>query len=331
MELLLKLMDASGVSGNEEPVRDLISKEISKYVDEVKVDKMGNLIAVKKGKLPKVMLAAHMDEVGLMVKKIESNGNIKCTGIGEADYSRHLIGQNVKISSNKNCINGIINSSKKSKKISVKDIFIKTKFSRKKLLKNNVEIGSYVSFEAHSNIKKGLIEGKAMDNRIGCFTLIELAKNLKKAKNEIYFVFTVQEEIGLYGATTSAFEIKPDWAITVDVTEAKKDASKSEMQLGHGPFITIKDADFMGNKCINNWIRDIAKKKKIQLQYNVSDTETTDATNISLSRGGVPSSVIGVAVENLHMAKGKASIKDINSLISILYELMKNPPKVCLV
>ena len=330
MELLLKLMAASGVSGNEEPVRDLIYREIEKHVDEVRTDKLGNLIAVKKGKLPKVMLAAHMDEVGLMVKRIEENGNIRCTSIGEVD-SKYLVGQNVKISSSKKHVNGIIKSSKKSKKISINDIFIKTKFSKKGLLKNGVEIGSYVSFENHSNIKKGLIEGKALDNRIGCFTLIELAKNLKKAKNEIYFVFTVQEEIGLYGAMTSAFEIKPDWAITVDVTEAKKEASKSDVFIGKGPFVTVKDADFMGNKCINNWVRDIAKKKKIQLQYNVSDTETTDATNISLSRGGVPSSVIGIAVENLHTAKGKANIKDINNLISILYELMRNPPKVCLV
>ena len=330
MELLLKLMDISGVSGNEEPVRDLIAKEIEKHADKISTDTLGNLIAVKKGKLPKVMLAAHMDEVGLMVKEIEENGNIKCAGIGEVD-ARHLIGQKVKISSNKKHINGIISSSKKSKNTSINNIFIKTKSSKKELLKNGVEIGSYVSFENYSNIKKGFVEGKALDNRIGCFTLIELAKNLKKAKNEIYFVFTVQEEIGLYGAMTSAFEIKPDWAITVDVTEAKKEASKSDVFIGKGPFVTVKDADFMGNKCINNWVRDIAKKKKIQLQYNVSDTETTDATNISLSRGGVPSSVIGIAVENLHTAKGKANIKDINNLISILYELMRNPPKVCLV
>ena len=330
MELLLKLMTASGVSGNEESVRDLIAKEIEKHVDEIRTDKLGNLIAVKKGKLPKVMLAAHMDEVGLMVKKIEENGNIKCAGIGEVD-SMHLAGQNVKISSNKKHVNGIIKLSKKSKKTGIKDMFIKTKLSKKELLKNGVEIGSYVSFENYSNIKNGFIEGKALDNRIGCFTLIELAKNLKKAKNEIYFVFTVQEEIGLYGAMTSAFEIKPDWAITVDATEANKDISKSETLIGKGPFITIKNADFIGNKCINNWVRDIAKGKKIQLQYNVSDTETTDATNISLSRGGVPSSVIGVAVENLNTEKGKASIKDINNLVSLLYELMKSPPKVCLV
>ena len=329
MELLLKLMDISGVSGNEESVRDFIAKEIEKHVDEVRTDKLGNLIAVKKGKLPKVMLAAHMDEVGLMVKKIEENGNIRCAGIGEVK-ANSLVGKKVKINANSNFIIGIIKQ-KKSKKISVKDIFIKTKFSRKELLKNGVEIGSYISFENYSNIKKGFIEGKAMDNRIGCFTLIELAKRFKKYKNEIYFVFTVQEEIGLYGAKTSAFEIQPDWAITVDVTEANKDISKSETLVGKGPFITIKNADFIGNKCINNWIRDIAKKKKIQLQYNVSDTETTDATNISLSRGGVPSSVIGTAVENLHTAKGRASVRDINDLIDVLYELMKNPPKVCLV
>ncbi|MBI2523326.1 M20/M25/M40 family metallo-hydrolase [Candidatus Woesearchaeota archaeon] len=329
MELLLRLMDASGVSGNEEDVRDMISKEIEKYVDKISTDTLGNLIAVKKGKLPKVMLAAHMDEVGLMVKGIKKNGNIKCAGIGDIEI-KYLLGKKVKISA-RCCINGIIKSSKKSKNTSINHIFVKTKSSKKELLKNGVEIGSYISFEADSNIKKGFIEGKALDNRIGCFALIELAKRLKKSKNEIYFVFTVQEEIGLYGAMTSAFEIKPDWAITVDVTEAKKDSSKSDMRIGKGPFITIKNADFIGNRCINNWVKDIAKRRKIQLQYNVSDTETTDATNISLSRGGVPSSVVGVATENLHTAKGKAGIKDIKDAIEILYELMKNPPKVCLV
>ncbi len=329
MELLLKLMDASGVSGNEEEVRDLISKEIEKHVDEVRIDKLGNLIAVKKGKLPKVMLAAHMDEVGLMVKKIEENGNIRCSGIGEVKVSS-LAGKKVKINVGRNFITGTIKL-RKSKKNSVKDIFIKTKLSRNRLLKNNLEIGSYISFENRANIKNNIVEGKALDNRAGCFTLIELAKKLGKSKNEVYFVFTVQEEIGLYGATTSAFEIKPDWAITVDATEAKKDVSKSEVLLGRGPFITIKDADFMGNKCINNWIRDIARRKKIMLQCNVSDDETTDATNISLSRGGVPSSVVGIAVQNLHTIEGKVSAKDIKDLIEILYELMKNPPKVCLV
>ena len=328
MDLLLRLMDASGVSGNEEAVRDLISKEIEKHVDEVRIDTLGNLIAVRKGKLPRVMLAAHMDEVGLMAKKIENNGNIRCSAVGEIKADK-LAGKKVKIEAGKNIIGTI--KLKKSKKKNIKDIFIKTKLSRKELLKNGLEIGSYISFESSANIKNSIAEGKALDNRTGCFILIELAKRLKKSENEIYFVFTVQEEVGLYGATTSAFEIRPDWAITVDATEAKKDASKSEMQLGEGPFITIKDSDFIGNKCINNWIKGIAKRKKIMLQYNVSDDETTDATNISLSRGGVPSSVVGVAVENLHATGGKASVKDIINLIEILYELMKNPPKVCLV
>ena len=331
MELLLELMSISGVSGNEEAVRDFISKEIKNYVDEVKIDTLGNLIAVKKGKLPKVMLAAHMDEIGLMVKGFDGKGNIKCSGIGDIT-TKSLIGQKVKIAAKSGYIEGIIKTTKKSKKTSINDLVVRTGVSKKELMKMGIDVGSYISLEAHPEIlNKKYVRGKALDNRVGCFVLIELARKLKSAVNEIYFAFTIQEEIGLYGAKTSAFEIRPDWAITVDVSEANKDISKSETFLGKGPFITIKNADFIGNKCINNWIKGIAKEKNIQLQYNVSDTETTDATNISLSRGGVPSSVIGVAVQNMHTAKGTASIKDIRSLIEVLYELLKNPPKVCLV
>ena len=331
MDLLLQLINISGPSGSEESVRNMISDEIEKYVDKIEVDKLGNLIAVKKGKLPKVMLAAHMDEVGLMVKSVENNGDIKCVEVGDVK-AKTLIGQAVNINTNKGFVDGIIKKKgKKSKDIKVNNLFIKTKYSRKELLTKGVEVGNYVHFKSKpKTLNNKLIEGKALDNRIGCYILIELARRLRQVRNEIYFVFTVQEEIGLYGAKTSAFEIQPDWAIAVDVTDVE-DAGRIKKFLGKGPVITLKDADFMANKCINGWLRSIAAKKKIPLQLNVSDTETTDATNISLSRGGVPSSVLGVAVHNGHTTKSTASIEDIENAIKLLYELMRNPPKVCLV
>ena len=331
MDLLLKLMDISGQSGNEESVRQFIFNEIKLFVDELKIDKLGNLIAVKKGKLPKVMIAAHMDEIGLMAKKVEDNGNIECAMVGDIE-AKLLVGQKVHINAKDGIIEGIIRKKgKKSKKIGVKDIFIKTNHSGKELSDRGVEAGNYINFNTKSKILDNiLIEGKALDNRIGCYILIELAKSLKHVKNEIYFVFTVQEEIGLYGAKTSAFEIQPDWAIAVDVADVI-DKGKKKKFLGKGPLVTIKDADFMANKCINGWLRGIAEKNRIPLQLNVSDTETTDATNISLSRGGVPSSVLSVAVDNAHTTRSTASIEDIENAIKLLYELMKNPPKVCLV
>ncbi len=329
MKLLLKLLDTMGVSGNEEAVRDLISKKIRPYVDKIYADKSGNLIAIKKGKKPRVMLAAHMDEVGLMVKKIEEDGKIKCAAIGGIK-AKSVIGRGVYINTSKGPLHGIIKK-RKHKKAIIKNLIVKTKLSKKSLLEKGVETGAYVSFKSESKIVyKNTIQGRALDDRIGCYILIELAKRLKKMKNEIYFAFTIQEEMGLFGALTSAFEIDPDWAIAVDVTDAA-DMENPKKCLGYGPVITIKDEEFIADKCINNCLRKIAKKKKIPLQFNVSDSGTTDAAYISSTRKGVPTAVVGTAVKDTHTTGETANIKDIENAIKLLHELMKKPPNVCLV
>jgi len=330
MKLLLELMDTQGVSGNEEAVRALILREIKNHVDEIKFGKLGSLIAIKKGKAPRVMLAAHLDEVGLMVKGIEKNGNICLSEIGGI-ITKSLIGQKVHVDTINGSVDGVIKKkNKKSKNTEIDNLIFKTKFSKKELTKKGIEIGNYISFEVKSKIIKGkFIEGRALDDRIGCYILIELAKKLKKSKNEICFAFTTQEEMGLYGAKTTAFQMNPDWAIAVDVSDSDDLFQKDS--LGKGPVITIKDEDFIANRCINGWLKEIAKSKNISTIYDVSDEGTTDATNISLSRGGVPSTVVGVAVKNMHKPVGIANIKDIENTIELLYELMIKPPKVCLV
>jgi endoglucanase len=173
-----------------------------------------------------------------------------------------------------------------------------------------------------------IICGKAFDDRIGCFVLIELAKRLKKSKCEIYFVFTIQEEVGLVGAMTSAYIVEPDWAIAVDTMDAS-DARGGEpvITLGRGPSITIKDAQMIGDKTLNDYLIKIAKKKKINTQRDVSDIGTTDAASISITRGGVPSTVVGVPIRNLHTATAVANIDDIKNTITILEEFLKNPPR----
>jgi endoglucanase len=158
--------------------------------------------------------------------------------------------------------------------------------------------------------------------------LIELAKRMKKSKCEIYFVFTIQEEIGLVGAMTSAFIVEPDWAIAVDTMETC-DAKVGEpmITIGKGPFVTIKDAQMIGDKTLNDYLIKIAKKKKINIQKDVSDIGTTDAASISITKGGVPSTVIGTPIRNLHTATAVANIDDIKNTIVILEEFLKNPPK----
>jgi len=136
----------------------------------------------------------------------------------------------------------------------------------------------------------------------------------------------VQEEIGLYGSKISAYKIDADWAIGIDVTESTKNK-----KLGGGPCITVKDAEMLGNRCINSWLENIAKKKRIPLQLDVSETGTTDALSIAISKEGTPTSVLGVTIKNMHSSISIAHMDDINNAIKLLELLLRNPPKVCIV
>ena len=338
--LLEKLTEAKGVSGNEQEIRKLILKEIKKYAKDVKIDKFGNIIAHKKGTGPKVMLAAHMDEIGLMVKSISDKGNIYCSEVGGHEPIG-LIGQKIRIKAKKGFIRGIItipalyDGEELDEELPVvEDLVVDTGLTKNQLKKLGIGIGSFIELEQKTEFlgSKDFICGKALDDRLGCYILLELAKKLQKTKSNIYYVFTVQEEIGLYGSKTSVYTIDPDWAIIVDVTNADDSSEHSHeitKQLGKGPCITIKDAEMISNICIDDWLKKIAKKKKIPIQLDVSDTGTTDALTISISKGGVPSAVVGVAIRNLHTTIGIANLQDIKNAINLLAELLKNPPKKC--
>lgn len=339
MDLLEKLINAHGVSGNEEQVRQVVRKAISKYVDSVKIDKIGNLICHKKGNKPTVMIAAHLDEVGLMVKSIDDKGRIKFATVGEIEVLA-LVGQRVKIElKSGNYINGVISSPDLTDGLVInelpllEDLFIDIGLnSKKEVLKKGIRPGRYVSFDFAGFTflgNKNIVSGKALDDRIGCFILCELAKKLYKTKNEVFYVFTAQEEVGMYGAKTSIYSINPEYSIVVDV--ANTDEENKNKLLGKGPCIIAKDAEMLGNKCINNWFEETGKKLKIPIQFDVSDLGTTDALSISFAKGGIPSSAIGVSVKNMHSTVSIASRKDINNCIKILERLLKNPPKKCIV
>jgi len=328
--MLEKLINSDGISGNEEAVRKLIQKEIKKYVDSVKVDKLGNLIAHKKGTKPTVMLAAHMDEVGLMVREIEKDGKIRFSTVGGIDEAA-LICRRVTLGK----IKGVIVTKELSRGEGMKELpsmeelYIETGLTKKELRKKGIKVGTYVSFYncGHTTMgSKKIIAGKGLDDRLGCFVLIELAKRLRKAKEEIYYVFTVQEEMGMYGAKISAYDIEPDWAIVIDVT----DADEKSRKMGHGPCITIMDSEMIGNRCINEWLEAIAKRKRIKVQLEVSDSGTTDALSISLSKGGVPTAVIGMAIKSMHTPVSLAHMDDITSSIRLIELLLKKPPKICI-
>lgn len=331
-------MNAVSPSGDEETVRNIIKKAIKNHVNKIEIDAFGNLICHKKGKGPTIVLAAHMDEVGLMVKKIDDDGYLKISEIGGVD-SIALVGQKVHIlnSRNKTICHGIISFEEihDGRSLDRKDIppiwelYVDVGLTKKECKKKGIDVGCYIVPLHHLTHlgDKNVISGKALDDRIGCYILIELARKLKRAPANVYFIFTVQEEIGLYGAKTSLYNLEPDWGIAVDVAAAKDGAVGSTKILGNGPILIVKDAEMIANRHLNNAIEDIAKKFKVKIQKDVSSGGTTDATNIMLSKGGTPSTAIGVGVRNIHSTIGIADMRDVNDVIKILYELLKKPPK----
>lgn len=337
MELLFKLMDALGPSGFEHEVRNIIRKEIKPYVDECYTDKFGNLIAHRKGKGQKIMLAAHMDEIGLMAQQVKENGRIFFVPLGGIEPLT-LIGEQVHIIGDKGIIRGVItiediHADLELKKLpDMKDLYVDTGLSKSQLHALGVYMGAFIVpyNDAIYLGSKEIISGKACDDRIGCYSLIEVAKRLHKQKHlkdDIYYVFTVQEEIGLYGAGTSVYKLDPDWGIAVETTSCEDfDEIYPKRTLGGGPTLILKDAELISHKPLNDFIRKIAKENNIPLQLRVEEAGTTDATKITMNKGGIPSTVLSVAVRNLHSTVSIASIHDIENQIKILEHLLKNPP-----
>jgi len=277
-----------------------------------------------------------MDEIGILIKNISDDGHIIISPVGGIEPVI-LLGESVNIKAKKGFINGVITTKEihngdEIKEIPMlKDLYIDTGLPKKELIERGVEIGDYLHL-ARKSMSLGndrIISGKALDDRIGCYVLLELAKLLQKARCDIFYVFTVQEELGLYGSQTSIYSIDPDWALVIDTTNADDGVEKGTRQLGQGPCITIKDADIIGNKCLNDLFREKARKEKIPIQLEITDFGTTDALSISVAKGGIPTSMISIPVRNIHTTAGIAHLDDIENAITIISAVLKDPPHKC--
>lgn len=332
IKFLSDLIGAVGVSGSEEEVRGLIEAEIKGHVDEVHTDRMGNLIAHKWGQRPRVMLAAHMDEIGMIVKSIEDSGMIRCSLIGDMK-PLVIVGQYVHIHTKNRILHGVVTttalsdgwSEKDEKAISAEDLVVDTGLTKAELAKLGVETGCVV--EPHQRMSllgsDEIISGKALDNRIGCFILVELAKRMKNLQNDVYYVFTVQEEFGLFGSMMSAYKIEPDWAIVVDVTNTDEFSKAQTKRLGKGPCLTLKDSNTVTNKKLNELVRKIASEHGIPIQLEVKDTGTTDTFSISETKGGVPATLLSIPMRNMETTIGIVSKSDVKNAIDILEYVLK--------
>jgi endoglucanase len=344
-KLLEKLSNAHGISGYENNVKQIMEDEITPYVDETRTDKMGNIIATKKGDGPTIMLAAHMDEIGLMVQYIDDNGFLHFVKIG-GWFDQTLHSQRVAVHGINGQITGVIGSKPphvmkeedRKKPVKAEDMFVDIGAKDKEdAMKMGVDVGTAISMDRDfATLANGLVTCKAFDNRAGVTMLIDAMRQISETKVNatIHAVGTVQEEVGLKGARTSAFGLNPDVAIAVDVTfpgdHPGISKSDSALEMGKGAVITVVDASGRGliaDRTVVKWLKETAEENEIPYQLNVGGGGTTDATAIHLTREGIPSSTISVPTRYIHSPVEVLSLEDLRSCADLIAKAVQNIDK----
>lgn len=321
-KLMEDLIDAYGPSGNEDIIREYIKEEIKDYADEMETDVLGNLIVRKKGNGKKVMIAAHMDQIGFMVTDIDDKGFLRFTNIGGispfVSLSQQVIFENGTI--------GVIFSEpiEDISKLKLSNMFIDIGTTNKKETKNLINIGDTCVYKSNYSENNNVIFSKCLDNRIGCYVAIEAIKQIKSSENDLYFVFTTQEEVGLRGAKTSAYKINPDIGIALDIT-GSGDTPKVEtfaISLNEGTAIKVRDNSILTHPKLKQLMVDVAKENSIPYQLEVLEFGGTDSGAIYLTHEGVPSGVISIPTRYVHSTIEMASKNDILNSTKLLVKVL---------
>jgi endoglucanase len=341
LELLREMTEAPGVSGYESEVRSIIRKHMEP-IATIESDRLGSIICKKKGasEMPKIMLAGHMDEIGFMVKFITDEGFLRFSPLG-GWWDQVILSQRVVIKTSKGDVLGVIGSKpphiltdeERGKVVKRKDMFIDVGAANAEEAKERFGIrpGDPIipvsPFEVLQNGRTYL--AKAWDDRVGCALFIDTIKRLTKEEhpNTVYGVGTVQEEVGLRGARTSAWTVQPDVGIALevgiagDVPGIKKEESQEAM--GKGPSILVYDSSMIPNLKLRDLMIDTAKEQDIPFQLSVMERGGTDAGAIHITMQGVPSIVIGVPCRYIHSHVGIIHRDDYDNAVKLLVAVIK--------
>ena len=304
-----ELVRLSGVSGNEAAVAEYIKGQILPYVDKVYDDALGNLVAIRKGEGPKVMLMAHMDEIGLVATFVDEKGFIRVAAAGGVD-PRTTIGRPVQF---ENGVMGVFTcGSKAMKELKLGDCFIDIGAKSREEALRRIEIGMTACFLSETFETGNCIVSNALDNRVGCYCLMETLRRIKNTTCEVYAVFTVQEEVGLRGAKVSGFEISPDVAIAVDVTLSGDypDTAETAAALGKGTAICSRE--------IVEDLENLAARKGISAQRDVLSGGGTDIGSVQLLGKGVQVGGLSIPIRYCHSAIEMADRGDVEATIGLL-------------
>lgn len=336
MELLKRLSETPGIPGREERIRALVKAELDALADDVRVDAIGNLIAVKKGKTgsKKIMISAHMDEIGFIVSQIDEKGFVRINPVGGFD-PRTLVAQRVIVHGREDLAGvlmpgvkpiHIMTPEEAKAPLKVTDFFVDLGRKQEDVEKL-VRIGDPITL-ARDFVEIGEnVSGKAMDDRAGIWVMLEALRQLKNHDADIYAVASVQEEVGLRGATTGAYGIRPDIGVALDVTLAVDGPGSSKQfqitALGEGAAIKIMDGASISNYKLVDFMRDLAEKHEIKYQMEILPRGGTDAGAIELSQSGCPVITLSVPTRYVHSNVETINKEDIHSTAKLLARFLE--------
>lgn len=323
LDLVRRLVETPGPSGSEHDIRKVVELEIREYADEIRTDALGNLIARKGTRQEggkRVMISAHIDEIGLMITHVDDNGFARFLNIGGVNPLTCYGGRVLFM----NGARGVIGMERleKDDKPSLDKMFIDTGATN--AADSPVTVGDVCGFERpFLDLGKRLV-AKSMDDRIAAVVAIEALKGIKNSPNEIYFVFSVQEEVGIRGATTAAYGVDPEVGLAVDVTISADTPKgpKMNMALGNGPAIKVRDSSFIADQRVVNWMVAEAKAQELPYQMEVLTAGGTDGRAIQMTRAGVPAGCLSLACRYVHSPSEMIDRDDLENSIRLLTGLL---------
>ena len=327
-ELIRKLVETYGPSGDEEQIRAAIRAEVEPLADEIRVDPLGSLVVHKRGRGggQRILLDAHMDEIGVMVSYIDEKGFARFTKIGGV-FPLNCVGGRVRFADGRLGVIGIESKRDDPGRIpELSELFIDVGATSRDDCP--VKVGDpAVFFRPFAVVEAGehtRYVSKTMDDRIGCAILIETLRRLESTPHDLYLVFSVQEETTLSGARTSAYGIEPDLAIAVDVTGTGDTPESRPMavKLGHGPAIKVQDRGMIAHPQVRDLLVERAEAAGIPYQMEVLEYGTTNAAAMQLVRAGVPSGCLSVPCRYIHSPSEMVDADDVENSVRLLLKVL---------
>lgn len=316
--LLKELCECYGPSGKEDKISAIIKNCVKGYADTIEQDRLGNLIVHKVGQGKKVMVCAHMDEIGFIVTYVDDKGFARFAPVG-GHRLLSILNHRVVF---ENGMRGVLTSGEKikAKDLKLSDCYIDIGASSKEEGMEMVAIGDMAVLDGDLCETKNRYLGPSLDDRAGCYVMIETIRQLSFSPYDLYFVFTSQEEVGLRGAKTSAFAIEPDIALAIDVTATGDvpDSPFMAVELGGGPAIKIRDSGIISHKWVCDWLKESAKQESIPYQLEVLASGSSDVGVIHTTKGGVLSGAVSIPCRNIHSTVECVDKGDLEKTVTLL-------------